>query len=111
MRGAMSAPFFLPIGVPCPHAAGPFASSDFVPSDGKRFVSGHDPSTALRAGFQSCRSGLPSSYPERALAREGRELSPDPGDWKWSTVRHYAFRRMGVVEMSRSEREEIASSK
>ena len=28
-----------------------------------------------------------------------RGLVRDPGDWKWSGFRHYAFREMGVVEI------------
>ena len=28
-----------------------------------------------------------------------RGLVRDPGDWKWSSFRHYAFREMGVVEI------------
>jgi putative transposase len=28
-----------------------------------------------------------------------RRLVRDPGDWKWSSFRHYAFREMGVVEI------------
>ncbi len=55
------------------------------------FVSGHDFSRADKA--------LHPFYPERALAREGRGLSRNPGDWKWSSFRHYAFRKMSVVEI------------
>jgi hypothetical protein len=28
-----------------------------------------------------------------------RGLVRAPGDWKWSSFRHYAFREMGVVEI------------
>jgi putative transposase len=28
-----------------------------------------------------------------------RRLVKEPGDWKWSSFRHYAFREMGVVEI------------
>jgi putative transposase len=28
-----------------------------------------------------------------------RGLVKEPGDWKWSSFRHYAFREMGVVEI------------
>ncbi len=28
-----------------------------------------------------------------------RGLVKDPGEWEWSSFRHYAFREMGVVEI------------
>ncbi len=56
------------------------------------FVSGHDFSRADKAlhSFLS-RAGF-SPRGKRGLVR-------DPGDWKWSSFRHYAFREMGVVEI------------
>ena len=34
-----------------------------------------------------------------AQSGEKRGLVKEPGDWKWSSFRHYAFRKNGVVEI------------
>jgi len=41
--------------------------------------------------------GIKLRYLHRNPVRRG--LVRDPGDWKWSSFRHYAFREMGVVEI------------
>ena len=48
--------------------------------------------------------GTPSDPVKHGLVR-------DPGDWKWSSFRHYASARSVWWRLSRSGREEIASSK
>ena len=42
-------------------------------------------------------SGIKLRYLHRNPVKRG--LVRDPGDWKWSSFRHYAFREMGVVEI------------
>ena len=41
--------------------------------------------------------GIKLRYLHRNPVKRG--LVRDPGDWKWSSFRHYAFREMGVVEI------------
>jgi putative transposase len=41
--------------------------------------------------------GIKLRYLHRNPVKRG--LVHDPGDWKWSSFRHYAFREMGVVEI------------
>ena len=41
--------------------------------------------------------GIKLRYLHRNPVKRG--LVADPGDWKWSSFRHYAFREMGVVEL------------
>src|SRR5580698_5900543 len=41
--------------------------------------------------------GIKLRYLHRNPVKRG--LVCDPGDWKWSSFRHYAFREMGVVEI------------
>jgi hypothetical protein len=38
-----------------------------------------------------------------------RGLVKEPGDWEWSSFRHYAFRETGVVEIEPSGPPEIVS--
>jgi hypothetical protein len=73
-------------------------------------VSGHDFSRADEAPINlSSRGGLQpdegsafttfSNLFGRADKAFHSFLILDPGDWKWSSFRHYAFREMGVVEI------------
>ena len=41
--------------------------------------------------------GIKLRYLHRNPVKRG--LVREPGDWKWSSFRHYAFREMGVVEI------------
>src|SRR5579862_5056043 len=41
--------------------------------------------------------GIKLRYLHRNPVKRG--LVKEPGDWKWSSFRHYAFREMGVVEI------------
>jgi putative transposase len=41
--------------------------------------------------------GIKLRYLHRNPVKRG--LVRDPGDWKWSSFRHYAFREMGIVEI------------
>jgi len=41
--------------------------------------------------------GVKLRYLHRNPVKRG--LVKEPGDWKWSSFRHYAFREMGVVEI------------
>jgi putative transposase len=41
--------------------------------------------------------GIKLRYLHRNPVKRG--LVREPGDWKWSSFRHYAFRQMGVVEI------------
>ena len=41
--------------------------------------------------------GIKLRYLHRNPVKRG--LVADPGDWKWSSFRHYAFREVGVVEI------------
>ena len=41
--------------------------------------------------------GVKLRYLHRNPVKRG--LAKDPGDWKWSSFRHYAFREKGVVEI------------
>ena len=41
--------------------------------------------------------GVKLRYLHRNPVKRG--LVKDPGEWKWSSFRHYAFREIGVVEI------------
>ncbi len=61
----------------------------------------HEPFWQKRYYDRNVRSvrefGIKLRYLHRNPVKRG--LVRDPGDWKWSSFRHYAFREMGVVEI------------
>ena len=61
----------------------------------------HEPFWQKRYYDRNVRSvrefGVKLRYLHRNPVKRG--LVKEPGDWKWSSFRHYAFREMGVVEI------------
>ena len=84
--------FRVPVSDPVPQVRGRLLDANLGPNE---------PFWQKRYYDRNVRSvrefGIKLRYLHRNPVKRG--LVRDPGDWKWSSFRHYAFREMGIVEI------------
>ncbi len=78
-----------------------FQRRDAKPSANSVQALGHEPFWQKRYYDRNVRDAREFSVKLRYLHRNPvkRGLVKEPGDWNWSSFRHYAYREMGVLEI------------